>query len=89
MLEKGLNTEYKGKYLIMSTGKDAKLGFLGHTDTVEYIDGWETNPLELIKIDNKEKVTDFELQFTQDMLLNDKYILVQKGKKNYYLLIVK
>ena len=38
---------------------------------------------------NKEKVTDFELQFTQDMLLNDKYILVQKGKKNYYLLIAK
>ena len=38
---------------------------------------------------NKEKVTDFELQFTQDMLLNDKYVLVQKGKKNYYLLIAK
>ena len=38
---------------------------------------------------NKEKVADFELQFTQDMLLNDKYILVQKGKKNYYLLIAK
>ncbi|MBO7316504.1 MAG: tyrosine--tRNA ligase [Paludibacteraceae bacterium] len=38
---------------------------------------------------NKEKVADFESQFTQDMLLNDKYILVQKGKKNYYLLIVK
>ena len=38
---------------------------------------------------NKEKVADFESQFTQDMLLNDKYILVQKGKKNYYLLIAK
>ena len=38
---------------------------------------------------NKEKVADFELQFTQDMLLNDKYVLVQKGKKNYYLLIAK
>ncbi len=38
---------------------------------------------------NKEKVADFELQFNQDMLLNDKYLLVQKGKKNYYLLIVK
>ena len=38
---------------------------------------------------NKEKVADFELQFNQDMLLNDKYILVQKGKKNYYLLIAK
>ncbi len=38
---------------------------------------------------NKEKIADFELQFNQDMLLNDKYLLVQKGKKNYYLLIVK
>lgn len=46
---KGLKTEYKGKYLIMTTEKDAALGFLGHTDTVEYIDGWDTNPLELTK----------------------------------------
>ncbi|MDE6191158.1 MAG: tyrosine--tRNA ligase [Muribaculum sp.] len=38
---------------------------------------------------NKEKVTDINLPATTDMLLNDKYILVQKGKKNYYLLIVK
>lgn len=38
---------------------------------------------------NKEKVTDINLRATTAMLLNDKYILVQKGKKNYYLLIVK
>ena len=38
---------------------------------------------------NKEKVTDINLPATTAMLLNDKYILVQKGKKNYYLLIVK
>ena len=38
---------------------------------------------------NKEKVTDINLPATQEMLLNDKYILIQKGKKNYYLLIVK
>lgn len=38
---------------------------------------------------NKEKVTDINLPATADLLLNDKYILVQKGKKNYYLLIVK
>ena len=37
---------------------------------------------------NKEKVTDINLPATTAMLLNDKYILVQKGKKNYYLLIV-
>jgi len=53
LLQKGLKTEHKGKYLIMTTGKDAKLGFLGHTDTVEFIDGWETNPFELTKKENK------------------------------------
>lgn len=53
LLEKGIKTEYKGKYLIMSIGENAKLGFLGHTDTVEYIDGWDTNPFELTKKGNK------------------------------------
>lgn len=38
---------------------------------------------------NKEKVTDPYMETTPDILLNNKYILVQKGKKNYYLLIVK
>jgi len=46
-------TEYKGKYLIMSIGNNYKFGFLGHTDTVEYIDGWESNPFELTKKGNK------------------------------------
>ena len=35
---------------------------------------------------NKEKVTDAKV-VGKDDLLNDKYILVQKGKKNYYLII--
>ncbi len=38
---------------------------------------------------NKEKVADINLPVTKDMLLNGKYILAQKGKKNYYLLIAK
>ena len=38
---------------------------------------------------NKTKVADAYTPVTPDMLLNDKYILIQKGKKNYYLLIVK
>ena len=38
---------------------------------------------------NKEKVTDPYAEATTDMLLNDKYILVQRGKKNYHLLLVK
>ena len=49
----GFKTDYKGKYLIMSIGKNAKIGFLGHTDTVEYISGWRTNPFELTKMENK------------------------------------
>nr|WP_321453653.1 tyrosine--tRNA ligase [uncultured Carboxylicivirga sp.] len=36
---------------------------------------------------NKEKVTDAEMNADAAMLLNDKYLLVQKGKKNYFLVI--
>jgi tyrosyl-tRNA synthetase len=35
---------------------------------------------------NKEKVGNAEMIVSQDMLLNNKYILIQKGRKNYYLL---
>ena len=38
---------------------------------------------------NKEKIADVYTDASVDMLLNDKYILVQKGKKNYFLLIAK
>ncbi len=38
---------------------------------------------------NKEKITDPQAVATTDMLLADRYIIVQKGKKNYFLLIVK
>ena len=38
---------------------------------------------------NKEKVSDLELALSAEMLLNEKYLLVQKGKKNYFLLILK
>jgi tyrosyl-tRNA synthetase len=36
---------------------------------------------------NKEKVTEATM-ITSDLLLNDKYLIVQKGKKNYYLVII-
>ncbi len=36
---------------------------------------------------NKEKVTDPYMPVTADMLLQGKYLLVQRGKKNYYLLM--
>ncbi len=35
---------------------------------------------------NKEKVTDPQAKASTDMLLQDKYILVQRGKKNFFLL---
>jgi len=36
---------------------------------------------------NKEKVAEMAQIFTADHLINDKFIVVQKGKKNYFLLI--
>ena len=38
---------------------------------------------------NKEKISDPNQPASAEMLLNDKYILAQRGKKNYYLVIVK
>ena len=38
---------------------------------------------------NKEKVTDQNMVIDSTMLLNDKYLLAQRGKKNYFLLIAK
>ena len=38
---------------------------------------------------NKEKVTDINAVIGADALLNGKYILAQRGKKNYFLLIAK
>jgi len=34
---------------------------------------------------NKEKVDNVDMPVTKEMMLNGKYLLVQKGKKNYYL----
>lgn len=38
---------------------------------------------------NKEKVADPQMKIDGSFLLNGKYILAQRGKKNYYLIIVK
>lgn len=37
---------------------------------------------------NKEKINAIDLTITQQHLINNKYILIQKGKKNYYLCCV-
>lgn len=39
-------TELKNKNLVMSIGDNHKIGFLGHTDTVEYIDEFK-NPFDI------------------------------------------
>lgn len=38
---------------------------------------------------NKEKLSDPDLLITKDHLINGKYLLAQKGKKNYYLITLK
>lgn len=38
---------------------------------------------------NKVKITDVDLQVTADHLINGKYLIFQRGKKNYYLLIAR
>ena len=38
---------------------------------------------------NREKVTDLQMKVTTAHLLHQKYLLIQRGKKNYFLLIAK
>jgi tyrosyl-tRNA synthetase len=38
---------------------------------------------------NKEKLTDPQTPLAADKLMNEKYLLFQKGKKNYYLIVAK
>ena len=38
---------------------------------------------------NKEKISDIELTVNESSLINDKYIVAQRGKKNYFLIIAK
>lgn len=49
----GFTVEKRKKYLVMSYGKNPKLGFIGHSDTVEYIDGWNSDPFTLTKVEDK------------------------------------
>jgi tyrosyl-tRNA synthetase len=36
---------------------------------------------------NKEKITDEKVLLTTSYLLNQKYLLLQKGKKQYFLIV--
>lgn len=54
LLSLGFKIEYKDKDLIMSIGDNPKVGFLGHTDTVDYTkDKWKVEPFKLTKKDGK------------------------------------
>lgn len=53
LIKLGFKTEAKDKYLVMSIGEKQKVGFLGHTDTVEYIEGWNQDPFKLTIEDDK------------------------------------
>ena len=38
---------------------------------------------------NKEKISSVDHRITEGDIINNKYLLVQKGKKNYYLIKIK
>ena len=49
----GFKTEIRDKFLIISNKPETSIGFLGHTDTVEFTEGWKYEKFELTKVDNK------------------------------------
>ncbi len=49
----GFKTEKREKFLIMSNKETVSLGFLGHTDTVEFTNGWKYEKFALTKVENK------------------------------------
>ena len=50
--EYGFKTIKRSKFLIMQYGKGG-VAFIGHSDTVELTEGWNTNPFELTLKDDK------------------------------------
>lgn len=50
LLNLGFKTEIRDKFLVMTYGEKPRLGFIGHSDTVEFIDGWKSNPHELTEV---------------------------------------
>ena len=53
LISMGFKTEKRDKFLIMYNKEDAQLGFLRHTDTVEFTDNWKYKKFDLTKIGNK------------------------------------
>ena len=56
LLNQDFKRVVKDKYLIMESNfgnKDYSIGFIGHTDTVEFIGDWKYDPFKLTKEENK------------------------------------
>lgn len=49
----GFKTEKRDKYLIMYNKSEVSLGFVGHTDVVEFAEGWQYDQFNLTKVGNK------------------------------------
>lgn len=49
----GFQTEKRDKFLIMYNKKESAIGFVGHTDTVEYTENWKYRKLALTKENGK------------------------------------
>ena len=53
LIPMGFKTEKRDKFLIMYNKKETSLGFLGHTDTVDFTNDWKYKKFDLTKIENK------------------------------------
>lgn len=89
LTQKGFKLEHKGKNLIMSYGINPTFGFLGHTDTVEYTEGWNTNPFTLTENDSKLYglgVCDMKggIAAVLDAILQIDLTKIQNGIKMYF-----
>ncbi len=87
--KKGFKTELKNKNLIMSYGMNPTFGFLGHTDTVEYIDSWKVNPFELTEKQEKLYglgVCDMKggIAAILDAIMNIDFSQIKNGIKLYF-----
>lgn len=79
LLKYGFKTEKRDKFLIMSNKSEQTLGFVGHTDTVEYTDDWKYDKFTITKTDNKIYglgVCDMKCRLRECYLLYHKLILV-------------
>lgn len=71
----GFKTENKTKNLIMSIGNKQNLGFLGHTDTVEYIDEFKEPFYDNVNFLENAKTANFITEASMINNCNQRIIL--------------